>query len=160
LMLTVVWVTVVWLRLLRLHCSDWRGRAAHRRRNTCGSCWIDLGCCKCDSGTVANSPISCRSFCDGCVDWFRVPTAAPAQASRGGRSGLLGGAASLLRPEYPSHRYFAPAQPRASLVCRFPLLLFLSRHMHPFAEIERHRSQCLLVCCHCRDLACQRCAQI
>ena len=83
------------------------------------SCWVDLGCCKCDSGTVANSPISCRSLCDGRVDWFRVPTAAPAQASRGGQSGLLGGAASLLRPGYHSHRYTAPPQHRESFVRRF-----------------------------------------
>ena len=84
------------------------------------SCWVDLGRCKCDSGTVANSPISCWPLCDGRVDWFRAPTAALAQASRGGQSGLLGGAASLLRPGYPSLRYSAPAQPRASFVCRFP----------------------------------------
>ena len=111
-------------RLFRIKPSNYQASSAGEAvpwtapRGRWGA-WIDLGCWRWDPGTVVNSPISCRSLCDGRVEWFRVPTAAPAQASRGGQSGLLGAAASLLRPGCLSYKHCAPAGRRASSVCRF-----------------------------------------
>ena len=117
-----------------------------------GGAWIDLGCWRWDPGTVVNSPISCSSLCDGRVDWFRVPTAAPAQASRGGQSGLLGAAASLLWPGCLSYKHCAPAGRRASFVCRFLPTQPLSRSSCPFVGIERRRLCCRLLLCHRANL--------
>ena len=110
-----------------------------------GGAWIGLGCWRCGPGTVVNSFVSTPPLSDSHTAHFCVPTAQRTPARADGYRWLLGVATPLSRPEYHSHMYHAPAQPRASLPCSPPHLSSLPLSFACLREDQQGRESFLFV---------------
>ena len=124
-----------------------RGRRAGRGRETDGvpaATWPDQG----GSGTLL--PKVCSALLPALLplarDFLSVPRAQRTNMTSSDGDGLFGCAWPPPRPVYRSHGYWAPAQPRASFVVRFPLQEHLILQSCTFGDFECRRDCCLLLC--------------